>query len=219
MSPSTRSKLRACIIAYNEEQLLPDCLDSLAGKVDEIILVDGRIEEFPGAVAVSSDNTAAIARAYGAQVIQCGTPYRTEMEMREQYLVGSEGDWYLVMDADQVLMTPLPSVSQLRSDAYRFRIRVLEPEQDVYPVYLFKHRGNMHYPYLHDTVFSGDQPVRTKQVLSSIWVFHQQYKRSRQRMADKQVKRLERIQNELELKQEWDIQRWQKRSSYTTYSG
>ena len=49
-------KLSLCMIVKNEEEMLPDCLESVEGIVDEIILVD----------TGSTDKTVEIAQQFGA---------------------------------------------------------------------------------------------------------------------------------------------------------
>ena len=47
-------KISACIISYNEENKIEDCLKSLEGVVDEIIVID----------SLSTDKTKDIVRKY-----------------------------------------------------------------------------------------------------------------------------------------------------------
>ena len=85
-------RLSLCMIARNEEALLPGCLQSVAGVVDEIILAD----------TGSTDTTAEIARAAGAHVI----PFTWNDDFaaaRNAALAAATGDWILVMDADERL--------------------------------------------------------------------------------------------------------------------
>ena len=80
-----------CIIAKNEEKLLPGCIDSLKPFVDEIILVDNG----------STDNTTIIAKNNGCIVIQ-----RAESEVdegRNKYIEHASKDWLLILDADERL--------------------------------------------------------------------------------------------------------------------
>jgi tetratricopeptide (TPR) repeat protein len=78
------------MIVRNEEELLPGCLESVKDVVDELIIVD----------TGSTDNTIAIARSYGARVI--------EIEWRDDFaaarnvgLSAARGTWVLFMDADE----------------------------------------------------------------------------------------------------------------------
>src|SRR3972149_1788831 len=117
--------LKACVMAYKLEQLLPGCLASMQDKVDRISLVDGRIAHFPGDSSYSTDDTALIARSFGAEVIRSETAWPDEITMRSQYLLGNEGDWYLMIDADEVLMTTLPKPAWLNRVGYRVVLEML----------------------------------------------------------------------------------------------
>ena len=68
---------------------MPQCLDSIVGKVDRIIVVEGRIAAFPGGSPTSTDNTLEIARDYGCEIVTNVLPWRNEAEMRSQYLTGN----------------------------------------------------------------------------------------------------------------------------------
>ncbi len=86
------SRLTLCVIARDEMEMLPDCLASAAGVVDEIVVVD----------AGSSDRTAEIARAAGAIVV----PHVWSDDFaaaRNAALPHVTGDWILVLDADERL--------------------------------------------------------------------------------------------------------------------
>ena len=84
--------LSVCLIVKNEEQHLPQCLDSLKSLVDEIIVVD----------TGSSDRTVAIAKKYQARVFHFG--WRDHFaEARNYAIAQAKGQWILVIDADEVL--------------------------------------------------------------------------------------------------------------------
>lgn len=79
-----------CMIVKDEEELLPQCLESVKSIVDEIIMVD----------TGSSDQTMEIARRYGARVVQ----YEWQdnfAEARNQGLNLATGEWILWLDADE----------------------------------------------------------------------------------------------------------------------
>lgn len=82
--------LSLCMIVKNEEPFLDDCLNSVRGVVDEIVVVD----------TGSTDNTIQIARAHGARVLHfewCDDFARA----RNVALDAASGDWILVLDADE----------------------------------------------------------------------------------------------------------------------
>ncbi|WP_160319723.1 tetratricopeptide repeat-containing glycosyltransferase family 2 protein [Paenibacillus xylanivorans] len=81
-----------CMIVKDEEELLPHCLESVRGVVDEIIVVD----------TGSSDRSAAIAREHGAVVV----PFVWSDDFAAARNAGLEqavGEWILFLDADEAL--------------------------------------------------------------------------------------------------------------------
>ncbi len=85
--------LSLCMIVRDEAQNLPLCLQSVRGVVDEIIVVD----------TGSTDETIAIARSYGATVYE-QTWQHDFAAARNYALQFVEGEWVLVLDADEVLL-------------------------------------------------------------------------------------------------------------------
>jgi glycosyltransferase involved in cell wall biosynthesis len=85
-------KLSLCMIVKNESKYLGNCLASVEGVVDEIIVVD----------TGSTDDTVEIAEKYGARVFH----YKWHDDFgaaRNESLKHATGDWILVLDADEVL--------------------------------------------------------------------------------------------------------------------
>jgi tetratricopeptide (TPR) repeat protein len=85
-------RLALCMIVRDEEQMLPGCLESVRGVVDEMVVVD----------TGSTDNTVAIARAAGATVV----PFAWCDDFaaaRNAGLPHVTADWILVLDADERL--------------------------------------------------------------------------------------------------------------------
>lgn len=81
-----------CMIAKDEEAFLEECLKSVQGLVDEIVLVD----------TGSTDRTVDIARQYGAKVVHYA--WRDDFsDARNVSLQHATGDWVLWLDADERL--------------------------------------------------------------------------------------------------------------------
>ena len=79
-----------CMIVRDEEAMLPGCLASVAGVVDEVIIVD----------TGSRDQTMAIART--AKVVE--QAWADDFSApRNRAIAESSGDWVLVLDADERL--------------------------------------------------------------------------------------------------------------------
>jgi glycosyltransferase involved in cell wall biosynthesis len=86
----TLPTLSAILITRNEAHNLPDCLRSLQGLVDEIVIVDNG----------STDQTLALAEAFGARVV------RTEDwpgfgPQKNRALEAARCEWVLSIDADE----------------------------------------------------------------------------------------------------------------------
>lgn len=84
--------LSLCIIAKNEENDLPRCLDSVKDLVNEIVLVD----------TGSTDHTIAVARRYGAHIYK--EKWQNDFsKARNACLEKATGNWILLLDADEAL--------------------------------------------------------------------------------------------------------------------
>jgi tetratricopeptide (TPR) repeat protein len=84
------STLSLCMIVKNEERFLRNCLESAKDVVDEIVIVD----------TGSTDGTLAIAREYGAKIIEY--VWNDDFsEARNLSLQHATGTWALWMDADE----------------------------------------------------------------------------------------------------------------------
>lgn len=199
----------ACVNVYNEERMLPGCLDSIADQVDRIVVVDGRYAQFPGQGAVSTDSTVAIAEAFGAEVIgpPGGQPWPSQMAKRSAYLVGDEGDWYLRIDADERLVGDLPAELQ-DGVSYALRVRWLdEPTQSWLPC-LFQHRGLMRYRGAHCALWSDDRLISRVCEAARLrrpYLLHLTKFRETERMRAKRQYYAWQRQAELEYRQQWQV--------------
>lgn len=87
--------LSAILIVQDEEAYLADCLASLAGVADEVVVLDGG----------STDRTVAIAEAKGARVQH--RPFDDFGRQKQAALELAMGDWVLSIDADERLTPAL----------------------------------------------------------------------------------------------------------------
>ena len=87
-----KSLISLSMIVKNEEEMLPDCLESVKEIVDEMIIVD----------TGSTDKTIEIAKSYGANVIEM--EWENDFsKARNESLKNCTGDWILYLDADERL--------------------------------------------------------------------------------------------------------------------
>lgn len=140
--------LSAALIVRDEERHIADCLASLAGVVDQIVVVD----------TGSLDATAEIARAHGAQVSL--EPWRDDFSAaRNAALERCTGDWVLYIDADE----------RIRDDTAAHLRPLLEGETlgGCY-VQLVAKAG--HRPYREMRLFRSDPRIRFCGVIhENIW--------------------------------------------------
>ncbi len=89
------AKISACIISFNEEKKIEDCLKSLLDIADEIIVVDSN----------SSDRTVKIAEKYTDKVIQ--QDFLGYIEQKNFAIQQASHDWILSLDCDERLSPEL----------------------------------------------------------------------------------------------------------------
>jgi tetratricopeptide (TPR) repeat protein len=110
--------LSFCIIVKNEAELLPQCLDSVRPVVDEMIVVD----------TGSTDRTCEIAASYGARVHEFAwcDDFAAARNASLQY---AQGDWILVLDADETLVPAIvPLLLQMINSPEHLLINLVRQE-------------------------------------------------------------------------------------------
>jgi glycosyltransferase involved in cell wall biosynthesis len=148
----------ACLVVRNEEAVIERCLASLAGVVDEIVLVhDGDCE----------DATLEIAERYGCRIFVrplVGHAEATTVFAFEQL----RGEWIMSLDADEFLSEPLRAhlrelVADERVNGYELLWRMWDGERYItedgpYKLALFR-RASVHVLGVHHTAERVDPPV------------------------------------------------------------
>lgn len=110
-------KISACVISFNEEKKIEDCLKSLQPLVDEIVVVD----------SVSQDRTVEIARRFTERVIN--QPFLGYVEQKNFAVDQASHDWILALDCDERISPELRrSIEAIRGrldehDAFRMARR------------------------------------------------------------------------------------------------
>jgi len=128
----------AALIVKNEEKLLEQCLRSLQGLVDEIVVVD----------TGSTDRTQAIALAYGARLYDF--EWRNDFAAARNYALDQvRGQWVLYIDADE----------QVRpGHAAQFREKLQDPAFVGFSVQLHPRPASTAYTELR--IFRNDPRIR-----------------------------------------------------------
>ena len=89
------AKISACIISYNEEKKIEDCLKSLLPVADEIIIVD----------SLSSDDTLKIAEKYTDKIFN--QKFLGHIEQKNLAVEKASNDWIISLDCDERLTKEL----------------------------------------------------------------------------------------------------------------
>ena len=135
--PAEGMRLSLCMIVRDEEEMLPRTLEAIKPAVDEIIIVD----------TGSSDATIEIAKSFGATVIEREWT-GSFSEARNASLEAATGDWFLYLDADEVLVS---------EDVDRLRSLLGQTWREAF--------------YLHETNFTGDEGNGVSVVHSALRLF------------------------------------------------
>ena len=107
-------KISGVVITYNEEENIEECLQSMLGVVDELIVVD----------SFSTDKTKAIAEKYNLKFIE--HKFEGHIEQKNYAIEQASNDWVLSLDADERLSDSLQASIKLlkkensKLDGYRF---------------------------------------------------------------------------------------------------
>ncbi|GEM_PF-2895066 len=115
-SSSTPAPISLCMIVKNEERHLPGCLESVAGLVSEMILVD----------TGSTDNTLQVAAKHHAKILQF--QWENHFSRARNYALSQASQpWILYLDADERLHPEYhdavrKAVRTNRADAYYLQV-------------------------------------------------------------------------------------------------
>lgn len=111
-------KLSLCMIVKNEEASLPRCLNSVKNVVEEMILLD----------TGSNDQTVQIAQELGAKVyhFQWCNDFALARNEALQYV---QGEWVLVLDADEVLTAAIvPQIQEAIANPHNLVVNLVRQE-------------------------------------------------------------------------------------------
>lgn len=173
-----RAILSLCLIARDEEEDLPRCLQSVQGLVDEIILLD----------TGSQDSTPRIAQELGARVFS--SPWAGNFsQARNEAISHATGDWILILDADEEI--PGSSKDEIRkllsnkaAEGYLFRVvnflgcRPSINHEVTLSLRLFRKRPEYQYQgVIHEQIVSSIVAARSQSAIfmTDIEIYHYGY--------------------------------------------
>ncbi|AEG60644.1 glycosyltransferase [Desulforamulus ruminis] len=206
------NRVSLCMIVRNEEENIGRCLESVAGLVDEIIVVD----------TGSTDETPRIAREMGARVYSF--TWKDHFgEARNVSLTYATGDWILFLDADEELAREsrdrlVQYTAEEQVEGYFIKIinyigkeGWVETCPDLVfrlfrnrPEYRF--RGAIH-EQMVDVILEKN-PQAAYRIANDIKIFHYGYLDRQIDEKDKKNRNLRIIQRELEQQPENDLLRY-----------
>ena len=139
-------RISAVINTCNEAHHLRDCVESLRGLADEILVCDME----------STDGSATLAKELGCKVISHKRMAAPEPEARIAAIEAASGDWVFVFDPDMRISV---------ETAKKLRQMVEKDESDVIEFYCDNYFFGRHCPHGH-----GSQPVFRKMFKKSVFV-------------------------------------------------
>jgi tetratricopeptide (TPR) repeat protein len=169
-------RLSLCLIAKNEEANLPACLQSAAGLVDEVIVVD----------TGSSDRTKEVAAGLGARVFDFAW-CDSFSAARNESLRHATGDWVLWLDGDEHFDPDNQSrfralVETLNGPAAYVMVQRSAPEEpgaaptEVHQVRLFRNQPEVRWSYrVHEQILPAVRRVGHEIRWTDIAIAHTGY--------------------------------------------
>ncbi|MCK5003384.1 MAG: glycosyltransferase family 2 protein [Gammaproteobacteria bacterium] len=135
------AKISACIISYNEEKKIEDCLKSLLPIADEIIIVD----------SLSSDDTLKIARKYTDKVFH--QKFLGHIEQKNLAVEKASHDWVISLDCDERL------TDELQQSILAIKNQLDETDSDAYCMarktfYIYRWLNHCWYPDVKTRLFN-----------------------------------------------------------------
>jgi glycosyltransferase involved in cell wall biosynthesis len=189
--------LWVCVNVYNDRPSVGRTLTSIrrAAPHGHIVVVDGAYRDFPHPAGhpESQDGTLAVAGEFADRIVRVkdGEPWADECVKRSAYLIGSEGDYYLVVDADEELVGEVPRRMYVPAVDVVIESAANPPTHVPYPIFrMFAHRGSpgaMRYAGAHMAIWSGDRLLneRVRQVAGGFRLRHWNHERDARRLIDK----------------------------------
>ncbi len=135
------AKISACIISYNEEKKIEDCLKSLLPVVDEIIIID----------SLSTDSTLKIAEKYTDKIYH--QKFLGHIEQKNLAVEKASYDWVLSLDCDERL------TEELQQSIHAIKNRLDHTDADAYCMsrktfYVYRWLNHCWYPDIKTRLFN-----------------------------------------------------------------
>ncbi len=208
--------LSVCIIAKDEEQMLPDCLKSIKDIASEIILVD----------TGSQDKTIHIAESFGAKIFQ--TSWEQDFSKARNLAISKAKEpFILTIDADERLVNPELLIQELKmatNDTAGWLIEVLSETinasglREKYISNLLRlfrnHPDIKFYGAIHEQISESIIKLGFKIKNTQIQFYHLGYSLSSENMQKKQIRNLEILNKVIENGENTPYNYYQRAKTY-----
>jgi len=112
--------------------------------------VDGTYIQFPYDVPYSTDGTLEYLETLSrVELIKTKTAWESEIKKRNQYLIGSSGDYYLMLDADEWVENPAILKNHPQADVVRTTFTRTRDNFSYTLPKIFKHQEGICYRHKH----------------------------------------------------------------------
>lgn len=157
--------LIACINCFNSMKTIPKTINSICDIVDKIVVIDSAYEDFPHKEPYSTDGTVEYLKSLNLniEIIETRKAWKDQIVKRTQYFLGKKGDFYFLIDADEILMTSLeksdiPYISnskQLVDVGWGGVLSKSYKDKLYFVPRILKHQNGMHYAGRHYWIYDG----------------------------------------------------------------
>ncbi|AOC90744.1 glycosyltransferase [Bacillus sp. L381] len=199
MSGNAECKLTLCMIVKNEERYISRCLSSVQDIADEIVIVD----------TGSQDNTKDICKNFQARVYDL--EWENDFAKARNYgLQHAEGDWILMLDADEeldqetgrfltsLLHDELPSRGLLKIINYTGKqLDENEALESMQPRLFRNHEGLLYQGRIHENIMSSNEEENNAFFTLPCVIHHYGYLEQEEKIKQKHKRNISILNEEL----------------------
>lgn len=149
--------MKALINSWNDADTIKQCIESLKGF--EVHVFDGKYKDFPAESLHSTDGTKELAKSLGA-IVHDAVPDETQCQKRTRMMtVVPDGEYFLRIDADEILLNPEVIPRVLKRDVYwAWEISNIYPDPFAKPR-IYKKLHGMHISGRHHYFFDRNNDL------------------------------------------------------------
>lgn len=199
MSGNAECKLTLCMIVKNEERYISRCLSSVQDIADEIVIAD----------TGSQDNTKDICKSFQARVFDF--EWENDFAKARNYaLQHAEGDWILVLDADEeldqetgrfltsLLHDGLPSRGLLKIINYTGKqLDENEAFESMQPRLFRNHKGLLYQGRIHENISAPNEEENNAFFTLPCVIHHYGYLEQEEKIKQKHKRNISILNEEL----------------------